>query len=512
MNNLQNGYLQFAFNEFLADCQVKVGDLVIPAHKVVLASNSIYFFEYFKEHSEGIVLLPQIKSSPLSSKSISEVFKQFLNYLYGGLDENLIVEFLDLESVFTFLALSIELKVYALQNVAEKFIVVDVLGIENGVKILKEGISLSSESLVLTCSYMITQYFETFCSDPELKKDLLTLPIEIITSILSSDDLSINHESSVYNFVLSYLSFKSQSNETLTEASISSLLSKVRWSHLSHSDLLSAANSSFLSQAKDLILEGLSAQLSRHESTSFIYKIETLPRKSLTKFFPNKSTPSLQNRDLHPEKNSKKSLKNIIKTQISSQDHSIQDEFRYQSDFDQNGLLFYLATQGCSEKWQNPHLTGQVRVFASSLSFGKLEDFVGRTGNSLRTGKDQPAFIGIDLGPERLFELAAYSIRNSVNTSYAFFNWKVEASVDRTRWKVVDKRIHFTGNKEVDRNMEMERNLLVRRAGTSTWAVSPAGGFRFFRIVCVGDNVSGTSNIGISCVEIYGKVVDGRAW
>lgn len=60
-------------------------------------------------------------------------------------------------------------------------------------------------------------------------------------------------------------------------------------------------------------------------------------------------------------------------------------EFVYQYDMDENGALYFLATQGKRRHWQNPHTMLQVQAFASSIGAGSLEDFVGRVATNCRT-------------------------------------------------------------------------------------------------------------------------------
>lgn len=60
-------------------------------------------------------------------------------------------------------------------------------------------------------------------------------------------------------------------------------------------------------------------------------------------------------------------------------------DFRYQSDFDENGVLFYLGTFGFNSPYQNPYSISQVKVFFSSMGKGNYEDFVGRTLVNCRT-------------------------------------------------------------------------------------------------------------------------------
>jgi hypothetical protein len=68
---------------------------------------------------------------------------------------------------------------------------------------------------------------------------------------------------------------------------------------------------------------------------------------------------------------------------------------------DENGVLFYLATQGKRKCWQNPHTVRQVSAFASSVGAGNVEDFVGRVVTNCRTQNERDSFFGVDVGAER---------------------------------------------------------------------------------------------------------------
>lgn len=53
-------------------------------------------------------------------------------------------------------------------------------------------------------------------------------------------------------------------------------------------------------------------------------------------------------------------------------------EFIFDHDFDENGLFYFIGTNNFSRLWQNPHATGKVRAFASSIGSGSVENIVGR--------------------------------------------------------------------------------------------------------------------------------------
>jgi hypothetical protein len=75
--------------------------------------------------------------------------------------------------------------------------------------------------------------------------------------------------------------------------------------------------------------------------------------------------------------------------------------FDYQYDFDENGVFFFLGTEGGTKVWQNPHSVGNVQAFASSLGFGSIQDLVGRKCVNLRTLNENFSFFGVDLGEGR---------------------------------------------------------------------------------------------------------------
>ena len=88
-------------------------------------------------------------------------------------------------------------------------------------------------------------------------------------------------------------------------------------------------------------------------------------------------------------------------------------EFTYNHDFDNNGALYFLGTQGMKKNWQNPHSIGMVKAFASSINAGKVSDFVGRSAvMNCRTGPHPLSFFGVDIGSERALVPTAYSLRN----------------------------------------------------------------------------------------------------
>ena len=144
--------------------------------------------------------------------------------------------------------------------------------------------------------------------------------------------------------------------------------------------------------------------------------------------------------------------------------------FKYEFDFDENGVFYFLGTLGRSSPYRNPHEIGQVKVFSSSLGKGNLSDFVGRNLVNLRTQNEENSFFGIDLGPERFLIPSCYSIKNRNASSHVMLCWNLEGSNDKINFEILDTRI-FTHNNN-NRNLEKERNMLKQPGCTSTWGIS----------------------------------------
>ena len=192
--------------------------------------------------------------------------------------------------------------------------------------------------------------------------------------------------------------------------------------------------------------------------------------------------------------------------------------FKYEYDFDENGVFFHLGTMGKLSPYRNPNEIGQVKVFASSLGKGQLGDFVGRNLVNLRTLNEENSFFGVDLGEERFLIPSAYSIRNRNSSSHVMLCWNLEGSNDKMNFEVLDTRI-FSNNTSAKyhQNLEKERNLLKQPGCTSTWGVSKKirekfpNGFRYFIVKQIDKNSSGGYNMAISGFELYGEGV-GKNW
>jgi len=94
-------------------------------------------------------------------------------------------------------------------------------------------------------------------------------------------------------------------------------------------------------------------------------------------------------------------------------------------------------------------------------------------------------------------------------------NWHLEGSNDKVNWIILDRRIYMNDVGQSDN--EDDQKHLKQKGGATTWAIDldtyrevGYDGYRFFRIVQVGKNSSGSDNLALSGFELYGKVNNGR--
>ncbi|CAK9795010.1 E3 ubiquitin-protein ligase Ufd4 [Anthophora quadrimaculata] len=176
--------------------------------------------------------------------------------------------------------------------------------------------------------------------------------------------------------------------------------------------------------------------------------------------------------------------------------------FKYQYDFDENGLLYWIGTNAktCSE-WVNPGQFGLVVVTSSNgrnLPYGHLEDILSRDASALNchTNDDRRAWFSIDLGVWII--PSAYTLRHARGYGRsALRNWMFQASKDGVIWTTL--------------YAHMDDSSLNEPGSTATWILAPQAdetqGWRHLRLQQLGKNASGqTHYLSVSGFEVYGEV------
>ncbi|XP_073824556.1 ubiquitin fusion-degradation 4-like isoform X2 [Musca autumnalis] len=176
--------------------------------------------------------------------------------------------------------------------------------------------------------------------------------------------------------------------------------------------------------------------------------------------------------------------------------------FKHHYDFDEEGLIYYIGSNGKTCEWVNPAQYNLVQVTSSegkTLPYGKLEDILSRDSISVNchTKDNKKAWFAIDLGVYIIPN--AYTLRHARGYGRsALRNWMLQASKDGVNWTTL---VTHADDKS-----------LVEPGSTATWPIVCAPdenqGFRHIRIQQNGRNASGqTHYLSLSGFEIYGRVV-----
>ncbi|XP_038107081.1 E3 ubiquitin-protein ligase Ufd4 isoform X3 [Culex quinquefasciatus] len=177
-------------------------------------------------------------------------------------------------------------------------------------------------------------------------------------------------------------------------------------------------------------------------------------------------------------------------------------QFKHQHDFDENGIIYFIGTNGKSTEWVNPAQYGLVTVTSSEgkqLPYGKLEDILSRDSVSVNchTKDNKKSWFAIDLG--MFIVPTAYTLRHARGYGRsALRNWMFQMSKDGVNW--------------VTMLTHSDDKSLAEPGSTCTWPLECSAdeqqGFRHVRIHQNGRNASGqTHYLSLSGFEIYGKVV-----
>ena len=171
--------------------------------------------------------------------------------------------------------------------------------------------------------------------------------------------------------------------------------------------------------------------------------------------------------------------------------------FDYESDFDENGLLYFLGTHGHTRPWVNPGISGIVAVSASSLGSDaeRITSFVGRETVRCYTKSEKHSDMTVDLKNVRM-NVTKYTLRHYISSdTEALRHWNLEGSVDEANWVILKSHIGDTS--------------LNKMGATKTWDVSHQGWFQYFRIITTGPNSNDHDYLCCSGIELYGNAVGG---
>eukprot|EP01065_Artemidia_motanka_P025755 TRINITY_DN3071_c0_g1_i4.p1 TRINITY_DN3071_c0_g1~~TRINITY_DN3071_c0_g1_i4.p1 ORF type:complete len:280 (+),score=46.64 TRINITY_DN3071_c0_g1_i4:54-893(+) len=120
--------------------------------------------------------------------------------------------------------------------------------------------------------------------------------------------------------------------------------------------------------------------------------------------------------------------------------------FRYEHDFDENGLFYYIGTLGLQEPWKNPDserrlVSCQKKPEWFSPSSSPASNLVGREGSYCRTEKALRAHFEVDISRVGSIAPTHYTLRHGrVQETYVLRSWELLGSADGEEWTLLDRR------------------------------------------------------------------------
>lgn len=173
--------------------------------------------------------------------------------------------------------------------------------------------------------------------------------------------------------------------------------------------------------------------------------------------------------------------------------------FTFSKDFDKNGVLYYLGKHGRTF-WNNPADTLQVMVTFSDHGDGEIvgqaSDAASRKPITCRTKSGKKSWICYDLGRSRRLVINHYTLRHGgPSKEMALQHWRLEGSENGNDW--VTLFTHFN------------EQALQKKYGTGSWPIKGAPtAYRYFRIIQIGPNTSGSHELSIGGIELYGTLYE----
>jgi len=162
---------------------------------------------------------------------------------------------------------------------------------------------------------------------------------------------------------------------------------------------------------------------------------------------------------------------------------------------DINGVFYHLGTKGGIEAWQNPAVTGLIKVTASTKAGADLSLLASRAlDHSIENSydSDRDPWLAVLLKNHKLIP-SYYMIHQDKEGDHLLRNWTLEASNSSTNnWIVIKNHINDTA--------------ISPQTLCGAWSIECTEAYDHFRIH-VGASHKGTKNYSISMMEFYGALL-----
>eukprot|EP00916_Digyalum_oweni_P005670 GHVL01009845.1.p1 GENE.GHVL01009845.1~~GHVL01009845.1.p1 ORF type:complete len:709 (+),score=104.39 GHVL01009845.1:31-2157(+) len=208
----------FCLKNRFSDCVVKCGDIEVPAHRVVLASCSRFFFKTFEDVrvSDGMNRLSEVVLLPKTPKSLEylfdvpNAFTQVFEAMYRRPNKTDHDGFLNLLGVHYFSKI---LRISFLEETTRTIIYKRMKNSRECMKLLYYAVETGDSSLQQLGEEEVSGNFADVVSRPRNLDIMFELPLQVCQNILSSDDLGVTSEDEVYFSVRSLMERQSMSDQ-----------------------------------------------------------------------------------------------------------------------------------------------------------------------------------------------------------------------------------------------------------------------------------------------------------
>ena len=236
---LERSLSDYINNPILSDAILKLNDIEFNFHKIVLISCSDYLNKYFtslqneqkeqntqneennkqqntsENKNKIIVNFPEIISSSFGGGNKKNCLEKIMKYCYSNQNFSSIEKDINQYNIFTMMELAHSLGIKSLKLNLEKKIIKNHLGRENATKLAIESKIFDLKKLNKKCIEYITHNFKDI---KIFKNDIMDLDFDTFKNIMNSDEINIESEKDISEFILEYI--KSRRDLPLEEEEI----------------------------------------------------------------------------------------------------------------------------------------------------------------------------------------------------------------------------------------------------------------------------------------------------
>eukprot|EP01112_Ceratiomyxa_fruticulosa_P017491 TRINITY_DN545_c0_g1_i1.p1 TRINITY_DN545_c0_g1~~TRINITY_DN545_c0_g1_i1.p1 ORF type:complete len:536 (-),score=85.54 TRINITY_DN545_c0_g1_i1:62-1669(-) len=517
------GFLKYSKNGKFSDVILRCEDgNTYPAHRLILAYSSEFFSRLllsdFKESTQSLI--------DLKYPDPENVFPLVLSFMYEG---RIVIT---LENVIPLLAMADHYLIKDLRDLCSQFLTHNITR-DNALAILRSAMGFHFENIIDKCITVIAKNFPHISDS-----DYQFMPPTLFLQLLYNPFLVVKNEFALYKLVCSYI----EAHQDLDSKQVNDMTGAVRFVFMTFEQLVEVEENplvpraylieAFMERLKRFELRGQEKDLHerRKRNTSVVQEQHTYYQYLQehgamrdTRYINNQTSITLNNNN-----NNNNNTTNIISSSNifgrtpsptrSSQSSSSSSPlnsgglnlrlmarppqsiiFEYTFDFDNKGILYWIATNCYREPWTNPHIAGRAKVTASSIEKGLPSELLALQPTELWS-KDVPAsWFTIDLGPDRAVIPTCYTLRHGMSfKADSLRTWDLQGSLNGEQWVLIKRHAND--------------QVLNGKFSTHTWPISngdPVGqSFRYFRILQTGRNSNSRNFLVLSGFEVYGELFE----